>query len=187
MHQTKLFEVWHVCIDRVMVVQFLTLDKEFAALCTRPYWTRLWVIQEVVLGYEIYIHCGSMRISWDIFSSTVHNNPEARDDIFNSRARTLCNQRGTLGRLAALDLTNVTSLVTLSRIHREARCADVRDKIYGLRGLAPLCCQQAIPADYSCSSYQLCERLLTHEFASHPPEETFRAMQIAIRYLFALC
>jgi hypothetical protein len=33
-------------------------------LHNRPYWKRLWIIQEFVNANDIEIHCGSHRISW---------------------------------------------------------------------------------------------------------------------------
>jgi hypothetical protein len=43
------------------------------ALCDlfqRPWFTRAWVLQEVVLSKECYLICGTKAISWDVLTST---------------------------------------------------------------------------------------------------------------------
>lgn len=46
-------------------------DDEWKALentfCSRPYWTRVWVVQEVILSKNATIVCGTRSIPWDIF------------------------------------------------------------------------------------------------------------------------
>ena len=52
-HQYHRFEVW-------------------LAFLRRPYWQRLWIIQEVVLAKGIIVHCGDMRASWeDVVGATM--------------------------------------------------------------------------------------------------------------------
>lgn len=37
-------------------------------LLTRPYWSRLWIIQEVILARDLSIMCGSKQLSWSRFA-----------------------------------------------------------------------------------------------------------------------
>ena len=40
-------------------------------LCFRPYWSRLWIVQEVVLATDVLIQCGNDHCNWEDFSSCV--------------------------------------------------------------------------------------------------------------------
>ncbi|KAH7069995.1 heterokaryon incompatibility protein-domain-containing protein [Paraphoma chrysanthemicola] len=39
--------------------------KALISLLSRPYWTRMWIVQEVILAHEICLLCGEDLISWD--------------------------------------------------------------------------------------------------------------------------
>lgn len=158
--------------------------NHFISLCSRPYWDRLWIIQEVVLASEIEIHCGLLGISWESFSSISHENPEALDEIRHSGASSLCRQRLLVKGKSPVQEARF-SLLSLMQVHIQAQCADVRDKIYGLHSFAPECCRQAVPVDYSCSAYELCGRLLVHEILQHTPKpETFMDTAHQLQHLF---
>lgn len=144
--------------------------SQFISLCSRPYWTRLWVIQEVVLASKLEIHCGSLKFPWETLAAVFIENPAAFDEIRDSSLTKLCRQRLAAGSKAYAQRTRL-SLLFLMEIHSQARCADVRDKIYGLHSFAPWCCREAIPVDYSCSAYELCARLLKHEVLNHMPRK----------------
>jgi hypothetical protein len=36
-------------------------------LANRPYWSRIWVIQEFLLAQDIHLYCGGTRVEYDIF------------------------------------------------------------------------------------------------------------------------
>ncbi|KAF5023695.1 hypothetical protein F66182_4261 [Fusarium sp. NRRL 66182] len=48
--------------DRILV------DKEgslaLTKLLMRPYWQRMWIFQEIVLGQRVMVHCGSFEVPW---------------------------------------------------------------------------------------------------------------------------
>jgi hypothetical protein len=39
----------------------------FKDIAARPYWTRVWIIQEFVLASKVIIQCGHVRVPWDDF------------------------------------------------------------------------------------------------------------------------
>lgn len=43
----------------------------FRALCYRPYWTRLWVYQELMLARQAELWCGAQMIGWETFMSSI--------------------------------------------------------------------------------------------------------------------
>jgi len=56
-----------------------------AAILTRPWFTRTWVLQELVLSQDPWIQIGSTRIRWDRFCVPVlsGNHPIWRNDSRN--------------------------------------------------------------------------------------------------------
>jgi hypothetical protein len=47
----------------------ITTYAMFDELLSRPYWGRVWIIQEVALAAEVIVYFGRCRISWDEFVS----------------------------------------------------------------------------------------------------------------------
>jgi hypothetical protein len=39
--------------------------RALISLLSRPYWTRMWIVQEVILAHGIYLLCGQDLISWN--------------------------------------------------------------------------------------------------------------------------
>ena len=47
----------------------ITKLEAIKSLCYREYWTRLWIIQEILLATEILICCGDETVSWSALAS----------------------------------------------------------------------------------------------------------------------
>jgi len=152
-----------------------------ASLCKRQYWHRLWIIQELVLAARIEIHCGDKVLPWELFSNALFALEEGLQDFAcamtpfragviiakaaNSAAMKICRQRRA--HMESGPVTELASLLCLLWIHKDAKCADVRDKVFGIHSFAPACCRLCIPVDYSCSAYTLCRKLLEHDIQFH--------------------
>lgn len=56
-------------------------------LLARPYWKRVWIIQELALARRITIHCGRLETSWSALNSSIHklDNCGENSDIINIR------------------------------------------------------------------------------------------------------
>lgn len=121
-------------------------------LITRPYFRRLWIIQEIALSHNAIILCGSHQISWSQFSSGALSRSLLRE-LGNSAYGSLeLQQIHSIWRLAesgsSLDSRGHKSnlfkvLATLAC----GLCRDPRDKIYALLSLAPDA-YQGITPDY---------------------------------------
>ncbi len=115
-------------------------------ICGREYWTRLWVIQEVLLAQELILFCGDRTLIWDAFkyacagpasvkgflglrSSDAVFGPihSAKMAMSRSQFRELSHQRA---------LQRPRYLHQLLEAYGTAKCTDVRDRIYGLLGLS---------------------------------------------------
>ena len=143
--------------------------------CGQEYWSRLWIIQEVVLAKNILIVCGGRplsvwRLGWSQFSQALHSldllqsrQIEAVPWICTSLAARLERQRrAPLGTVLSSDL-----LYDLFIVHKDAGCTDIRDKVFGLHSLTKTCCKTGTPVDYSISPHMLYGQLLFHHFTQH--------------------
>jgi hypothetical protein len=45
----------------------------FLEFLARPYWRRVWIIQELALARHVTIHCGRLEISWSALSASIRN------------------------------------------------------------------------------------------------------------------
>ncbi|KAG4283464.1 hypothetical protein FPRO06_07843 [Fusarium proliferatum] len=97
------------------------LNRFFA----RPYFARLWVVQELLLAQSITIHCGeaSLKITNDSMSQLYEQGVNVPSWVrFAGKARSNAEQ-------APLDLRDLLAATSVCRV------TDLRDKIFGLLGL----------------------------------------------------
>ncbi|KAK4076663.1 uncharacterized protein Triagg1_4266 [Trichoderma aggressivum f. europaeum] len=95
-------------------------------LRTDPYWDRLWILQEIGRARQLRVCFGNKTFSWDHFMHliTMHNSDGATGPL-------------RLNRLLREEKYNDShTLKRLLEEHREAKCSEPRDKVYGLIGLA---------------------------------------------------
>lgn len=118
----------------------------------RPYWNRLWIIQEISLATEVFVWCGERRLVWTDFLDGIESlkTPEhdrilqAINEISTSRvAAPMGSIRfsqlsmnstspGTDSRRGSISL----KLVDLVKQFKDHKCEDDRDRIYGLVSIA---------------------------------------------------
>ncbi|KAJ8132725.1 hypothetical protein O1611_g898 [Lasiodiplodia mahajangana] len=115
-----------------------------SCLMNRPWFTRLWVIQEVLLGdTRTKIVCGQSEISWTRFCAAIV--AIYRNDFISD------NLRG--------DMVLVNTLCTSHPVHEAVKytflmsslrsCSDPRDSVYGTLGLLPPELRRRIRPNYS--------------------------------------
>jgi hypothetical protein len=123
--------------------------KALDALLTRPWFTRVWVLQELVLSRDAVLICGQRSICWEDFSSAMHclidlllpvcpvHLPPMPIWIQRYRDRRRKNDR--------LDLLDM--LFTSAALN----CTDQKDRIYGLLGMVAHDTLPGLPVDYGLS------------------------------------
>jgi hypothetical protein len=132
-------------------------------LAGKPYWTRLWVIQEVILATDVQVQCGAYCVPWTSLKYLCHH--------LQSKSRALATSR-MLVFAAGHPGTRTMNLSYLCWMHSKAECENDLDKVFGLWALASECCQQAVPVDYSLTLEQVLQKLLVHDVATHGMSET---------------
>jgi hypothetical protein len=119
------------------------------SLYTRPWWERVWTMQEVVLAQKVEVHCGSKHVPWAhlvLFATVV-----ALPSVFALIRRYAASSQ--LGRAVVAGLPGIphtaksiedmqkqkkSGELSLSRLVQATithKATDPRDKIYGLLGM----------------------------------------------------
>jgi Heterokaryon incompatibility protein (HET) len=108
--------------------------RAFIQLLSRPYWTRIWIIQELAAASSIIVLCGRHKLSWEIFSNDSHTEfvapiDETASNEFETRFQNICHFR--------TDRRDGNPIRLLEALYRSqsALSTDPRDKIYALLGL----------------------------------------------------
>lgn len=137
--------------------------KAVLALCERPYWTRMWIIQEILLANEITICCGSKAMPWyhlqrffdDVASIVLSWGQHIRlFPVLESAASGIVKAKsGWAGQQSQ-------SLLNLLKLCRDQHSTDIRDKIYALHGLAND--TSGLDVDYGITPEQLLLAVLKH-------------------------
>ncbi|KAH5370188.1 hypothetical protein HBI81_039580 [Parastagonospora nodorum] len=148
------------------------VDKAMLALCGRQYWTRTWIVQEILLAKEIFVYCGVAKVHWTTFA-----------DFFDIDNVMVSNTWGESSRIspviesAAADIVRAKidwntkgsqprPLMDLIKLCHKQQSTDIRDKIYALHGLASDTEDMVI--DYDVPVEQLLVIVLKRTLASIP-------------------
>lgn len=127
-------------------IRWLWPRTSVETLFRRPYWGRLWILQEILMAKEIFVLCGDEDFHWlnlvDLF--TPHHSSFERYWTYpleiNETVLTLIEEKVSF-KAARQRLSYI--LETFSGLE----CEDVRDKVYGLLSLVRS--SGLIPVDYS--------------------------------------
>lgn len=138
-----------------------SLWQAIGELLGRRWFTRLWVIQEVVLASAVIVVCGSKRISWSLLGKLASEitrvglcatargnripNPH-RSDGFGAIESIDILRKQFKDRMAPPNPFGFLSIVGLGR---EKDVTEPVDRIYGLLGLADDDVRESIKIDYS--------------------------------------
>jgi hypothetical protein len=106
---------------------------------TRPWWPRLWVLQEATLAREAIFVCGPRVIPWDLLSSLAKQ--IKRLNLYetfrgHSERPEYCDGFNEILNIRLVQHTHSTTLPTdLIRSCRQRICFDPCDRVYGVIGL----------------------------------------------------
>ncbi|KAI0967575.1 HET-domain-containing protein [Xylaria arbuscula] len=125
----------------------LVSGAAFSALFSRPWFRRVWVIQEVVLPPQAVVLCGKFQIDWDSI---------AKAQGISKTNFDVNNHLGTMLRFQGWpkDLANDIFCRVIMASHQEATVP--RDRIYGLLGIDHLHYDQPlVKIDYEADDMQI--------------------------------
>lgn len=73
--------------ERPIVQPSRMQQEDLLELCTRSYWERLWIIQELVLAQEVRVQCGNLKFDSGLFGNVERSLLQALD--YRQRLRVL--------------------------------------------------------------------------------------------------
>ncbi|PKS11710.1 hypothetical protein jhhlp_001698 [Lomentospora prolificans] len=135
----------------------------FRCISHHPYWSRIWVIQEVVLAQKVSVWCGQFRFPISLLGGV----GSPADTILTHRLRPFLRRRkdveavvGTMDEITAelwkptwvgdvYKSTVPDNLYELMAKFRDLGCSDPRDRLYGLLGIIHKRSAAAVEVDYS--------------------------------------
>ena len=134
------------------------------ALLHRPWFGRLWVVQEVVLAKHAVVFCGNRSLSWDVVEKVIGTlSAHGLLAFFPEKAKTRSGQNITSMRLIRHRRSlpgKGPGLLDLIAMCRNVQCTDPRDRVYALLGLAIDVSSQdsEIMPDYTLPIEEVCKR-----------------------------
>ncbi|KAK4891941.1 hypothetical protein LTR27_009466 [Elasticomyces elasticus] len=157
-------------------------DPAIWAFHGRSYFSRLWIVQEILLSKNIHVYCGDDRVPWKLFEAVTRRktafwsaattcSDSFLDQIFMLRDR-FTNSQGqgtTLDQLLAGCATR--------------RCSDPRDKVFALLGLIARDHRGDIKPDYSMSQRALSLTAVRHCVSIVQDREWHSAIRLLVRAL----
>ncbi|KAI0867575.1 hypothetical protein GGS24DRAFT_485177 [Hypoxylon argillaceum] len=131
-----------------------TQGESLQSLCERPYWRRMWIIQELLHANDITVWCGSLSFLWGDLEKLYLKLKKIEESnwfahhrfhmmIMQSSAAVMIWQRAHWRHRD----TPMPRLQTLVEIFRDWKCSDLRDKIFALSGMATA--QSTVVPDYA--------------------------------------
>lgn len=124
------------------------LDPFFA----RPYFSRVWVVQEVALSKSIAIVCGDTAVEW----TGLMQGEYLRQIYTSSYYETF----PTLFRLGRQHYLGVANLLDALLLGRSCNASDPRDKVFALLGIVSE--ESRLPANYSLSTAEVYTQIAMH-------------------------
>ncbi|RDK45914.1 TPR-like protein [Aspergillus phoenicis ATCC 13157] len=127
------------------------LEKALKSLLEQPYWSRIWIVQELLLAKTVIFYCGRASFTWHQLASLrqkIKTHVAHHDSLGISKCigSIMVAQKTLWDNLSKDDphLPLSELLITYGR-HQSS---DVRDRVYALLGLAS---ENSIQADYNLS------------------------------------
>lgn len=126
-------------------------------LCSREYWTRVWIVQEICLATRLILCCSTSQIPWAYLSEIRRSRKnvwprymsKGEQAFMRSLPARIDQQKGSRNNNMGC------TLWALLEAFQSSQCKEIHDKVYGFIGLSTDCGSSGIPIDYSRSVQQL--------------------------------
>jgi hypothetical protein len=132
-------------------------------LCERTYWTRIWIVQEVMLAKEIVVMCGDQEVPWTRIQQLIDDLQIVHDRgraIHTPGVSAVLESQAAVIVRAKSNWDGAQDLIALLEVYRYQQASDMRDKVYGLHGLAQD--TQAMAVDYHIQPKALLTKVINH-------------------------
>jgi hypothetical protein len=163
--------------------EWLQAEDSFEELCNKDYWQRLWVVQEYLLARNIVIWCGQENVDPEKLKWLVFVEFNKTKDLSKTYAIELIQGR----KVRDAHATRLSLKRHLDDFGTRMKCADVRDRVYGLLALIneEELKELNIRPDYSLSATELFAELYV-AFACQRKTEPLLGFLITLRAVLEL-
>jgi hypothetical protein len=151
--------------------RFDPFHEDLKAIVRMPYFSRIWVVQELLLSKTASLTFDDHTMHWTDFSSHVKSLTASKEDGFYGNWVGLLSKR-----------RRIKDLMSALQITQDCRCSDPRDRVYGLMGLVDDEDRNNLPIDYELSVQQLYTGLTMYWLTK--PGSTFSSGYILHRAFF---
>ncbi|KAH8589583.1 heterokaryon incompatibility protein-domain-containing protein [Bisporella sp. PMI_857] len=111
------------------------LSNAFKRFCQRPYWQRLWIIQEFGVGQEVIIACGDHAIT-EIIEAVVQTYCVAKPSFVQGVITIRNRYHDVESRSGNCFLRVLVTSLVLEEDHNQPKSTDPRDRVFATLGLA---------------------------------------------------
>ncbi|KAL9589496.1 MAG: hypothetical protein Q9203_001714 [Teloschistes exilis] len=124
------------------------------AFFSRPWFTRLWIWQEVRLANFAWVICGTAAISWTVLGNAVYI-------LFDQQLRNPLAVAYRIGDMYNMFSTQARFLLSTLDKTNSATCTDPRDRIYSLMNLVEKVeCIVGLKPDYSAKPHEIFQQVV---------------------------
>ncbi|KAM6538214.1 hypothetical protein FALCPG4_000095 [Fusarium falciforme] len=153
---------------------FLSLGLGLEDLTTKPWFTRVWILQEVAKARRAQIHCTVGTLDAKLFAlapwllrTEVSQQSQAVLDVMPGPSR------------QSSWWSEERALWALLWRFRHCEATDPRDRVYALLGIASNMAKESITPDYSKSEYEVLRDVCSHLFGEESPTGLTRIHKIS--------
>lgn len=183
---------WKYSQTKLQSLHYIWNSKEakaFLMLCRIPYWTRVWIVQEIMFARHLFLFCGAKKVQWrmidDIFlhlksiqvMGWFHMHPYGTE-VLQSEAGVIFEEK----RLWGNDPSNREigiPITTLIQSYTHLQSTEKLDKVYALVGLS----SDNIIIDYSVGITELHNTILElacrSQLPTRPAKDSFAKVLLA--------
>jgi hypothetical protein len=131
--------------DAVRILEASALAR-VEALYDRPWFSRLWVVQEAIVANKLALYCGPCRLDWSTFElattlliasfDAVGGFPESLKSVFRAWKLIELRNKYQIGLSEKyVEMEHYLNLTTLANEMKSQECSDDRDRVYGFMAL----------------------------------------------------
>ena len=131
-----------------------------------PYWTRMWIIQEITLAKRLTIHCRLKSVDWakisylrEVTSGGARAGVTGRGGVLDTiQFSNIINSPAVkLDRYREVWRENTIRLADLLYTYQNSECTDPRDEVYAILDVSGDCNSSEMSADYSKPLFKIYE------------------------------
>lgn len=136
--------------------RYFDLQLNFRRFLSRPYWSRVWIIQELCVAQRILLACGKRTVPWEIFQAEAQGDPERSAHPTYLQLTLSMDNFQVLIPYSLMELrtklqSSKMSLGSLLTFSAQSLSTDLRDRVFGLLGMATGDSIGGIVPDYTMS------------------------------------